>query len=314
LEITRKKAVVTGGAGFIGSHLVEKLVSRGYEVTVIDDLSSGKMVNIEPVLKTSNVIFVRGSVNDLALLQKLFAGVRYVFHQAAIASVAGSIADPRASHETNLTGTLNVLIAARDNRINKVVFASSAAVYGDNHNLPLAENMIPFPLSPYAVTKLAAEYYCHVFTQVYGLPTVCLRYFNVYGPRQDPDSEYSGVIAKFMKKAVSGVPLIIYGDGEQSRDFIFVRDVIEANMLAAENDASGVFNIGKGEAITINRLAQVVLNVTGSEVGIIHVEAKPGEIKHSLADIYKARQIGFEPVHILGNELSNMYPKSSSKS
>jgi UDP-glucose 4-epimerase len=212
----KKKVVVTGGAGFIGSHLAELLVQRGYEVIIIDDLSSGKMANIENLIKKNKVQFFNGSVTDLSLLQTIFRGAQSVFHLAAVVSVSRSIGSPLNSHEVNLTGTLNVLVAARDNGLKKVVFSSSAAVYGDNPVLPHTEIMVPNPLSPYGVTKLAAEYYCRVFQQVYGLPTVCLRYFNVYGPRQDPNSEYAAVIPKFIQRASEEKPIIIYGDGEQT--------------------------------------------------------------------------------------------------
>jgi UDP-glucose 4-epimerase len=295
MDHQNKKALVTGGAGFIGSHLVESLVKRGYQVTIIDDLSSGKIARLEALIQNDAVQFFQGSVADLALLQKICQGVQYVFHEAAVVSVVGSLAAPMKSHHTNLTGTLNVLLAARDNGVQKVILASSSAVYGANPALPQHENQLPDPLSPYAVTKLAAEYYCRVFQQVYELPTVCLRYFNVYGPRQDPGSEYAAVIPKFIQRALAGQPLIIYGDGEQSRDFVFVGDVVEANILAAESKASGIYNIGAAKAITINRLAELVIQAFGAKVKIVHDEARPGEAKHSLADISLARDFGYLP-------------------
>ncbi len=302
-----EKVVVTGGAGFIGSHLAEKLAGRGYQVTIIDDLSSGKRKNIERLLSQDKVGFIKGSILTPPLLQKLFQGTDYVFHQAAIPSVPRSINNPLASHEANVTGVLNVLIAARDNGVKKVIYASSSSVYGDTPTLPKREDMLPNPQSPYAVTKLTGEYYCRVFEQVYGLATICLRYFNVYGPRQDIDSQYAAVIPRFIKRALAGKAPIIFGDGEQSRDFTFVTDVVEANILAAESQACGVFNIGRGKNITINELANLALNITGSKVEPSYQEPRPGDIKHSLADISKARTFGYEPKYSLKEGLGRTF-------
>lgn len=290
-----KKVAVTGGAGFIGSHLAELLSSRGYHVIIVDDLSTGNMGNIEPLLKSVNVEFLQGSILDLPLLQKVFQGVYYVFHEAALPGVPRSIDSPQYSHEANLTGTLNVLLSARDNHVNKVIYASSSSVYGDTRTLPKREDMLPNPLSPYAVTKLAGEYYCRVFHQVYGLPTVCLRYFNVYGPKQDPDSQYAAVIPWFIKRTYEGKSPIIFGDGEQTRDFTFVKDVVEANILAAQDNACGVFNISRGESITINQLAELIIELVGNKVESVHQEPRPGDIRHSLADVSKAKVFGYEP-------------------
>lgn len=290
-----KRAVVTGGAGFIGSHIADELVARGYQVAIIDDLSTGSKENIAALLKQSNVEFIEGSIVDLSLLNKLVRGVDYVFHLAAIASVPRSVKDPQASHEVNITGTLNVLLAARDTSVKKVIYASSCAVYGDTPTLPIKEEMLPNPQSPYAATKLAGEYYCQVFHQVYGLPTVCLRYFNVYGPRQDPDSQYAAVIPKFIRRVIDDKPPIIFGDGEQTRDFTFIIDVVEANILAAESEATGVFNIGRGQSISITRLAELIIELTGINLKCVHEEPRPGDIIHSLADISRARSFGYEP-------------------
>lgn len=295
--------MVTGGAGFISSHLTEELVKQGYHVVILDDLSTGKMENIEPLLNKENMEFVQGSITNLSLLQRLFQGVDYVFHQAAIPSVPRSIKQPQASHEVNITGTLNVLLAARDCDVKKVVYASSSSVYGDTPTLPKKEDMSPNPQSPYAVTKLAGEYYCHVFHQIYNLPTICLRYFNVYGPRQDPDSQYAAVIPLFITRVLQGKPPIIYGDGEQTRDFTFVKDVIKANILAAESDTSGVFNIGRGENVTINNLARTITSIIGKDLRPEYQPSRPGDVKHSLADISRARTIGFEPQYSLDKGL-----------
>ena len=293
------KAIVTGGAGFIGSHIARELAERGYDVVILDNLSTGKRENIEPLLGRDYVNFVQGSVTDLPLLQELFTGTSYVFHQAAIPSVPRSIKDPLSSHEANITGTLNVLLAARDSGVKKVVYASSSSVYGDTPTLPKREDMTPSPLSPYAVTKLAGEHYCRVFQEVYGLPTSCLRYFNVYGPRQDPGSQYAAVIPLFIQKASRGEPPVIFGDGEQSRDFTFVRDVVEANILAAESDACGAFNVGRGERTTINGLAELIIELTGSKVKAVHENPRAGDIKHSLADISRATGFGYAPKYKL---------------
>ncbi|MBA7678212.1 UDP-N-acetylglucosamine 4-epimerase [subsurface metagenome] len=290
-----KRVVITGGAGFIGSHLAEELARRGYYTIILDNLSSGKIENIRNLLKNDNVEFIQGSVTDLPLLQEVFKGVQYVFHQAALTSVPRSIEKPHASHETNLTGTLDVLLAARDNGVHKMIYASSSSVYGDTPTLPKREDMIPCPLSPYALTKLAGEYYCQVFQEVYKLSTVCLRYFNVYGPRQDPDSQYAAVIPIFIKRAREGKPPVIFGDGEQTRDFTFVKDAVEANILAAESDACRVFNISRGESITINRLAELIMELIGNRVEPIHQEPRPGDIRHSLADVSEAKAFGYEP-------------------
>ncbi|MCD6452908.1 MAG: SDR family oxidoreductase [Dehalococcoidales bacterium] len=284
------RVVITGGAGFIGSHLAEELVRRGYYIIILDNLATGRIENIAELLKNGDVEFIQGSITELSFLQPVFKGVRYVFHQAALPSVPRSIANPLASHETNITGTLNVLLAARDNGVKKVIFASSSSVYGDTPTLPKREDMIPRPLSPYAVTKLAGEYYSQVFQEVYQLPTVCLRYFNVYGPRQDPNSQYAAVIPRFIRWAGSGESPIIFGDGKQTRDFTFVRDVVEANILAAESEACGVFNISRGERITVNRLAKLIIKLVGGGVELVHQPPRPGDIKHSLADTSRAKE------------------------
>jgi len=299
-----KRVVVTGGAGFIGSHLAGELAGNGYHVVVYDDLSTGKRSNLEPLLGDKKVSFVLGTVTDLALLQELFRGVEYVFHLAAIPSVLDSIASPQECHNVNLTGTLNVLLAARDNGVKKVIYASSSSVYGDTPQLPKREDMTPDPRSPYAVAKLAGEYYCRVFQEVYQLPTVSLRYFNVYGPRQDPEAEYAAVIPRFIKGMSEGVPPVIFGDGEQTRDFIFIKDAVAANILAAQSDAGGVFNISYGESITINRLADMLMGLTGSRLAPVHQEPKVGDIRHSLADIAKSRTFGYEPRYSLASGLA----------
>ncbi len=290
------KIIVTGGAGFIGSHIVEELLKRGHRVIIIDNLITGRMSNIEPMLGKKNIEFVRGSITNLPLLRKLFAGADFVLHQAAVPSVPRSIKNPRASHVANVNGTLNVLLAARDAGVKKVVYASSSSVYGDTPTLPKVETMPPNPQSPYAVTKLAGEYYCTVFHKIYGLKTISLRYFNVYGPRQDPDSPYAAVIPLFVSSALVGKSPVIFGTGEQSRDFTYVKDVTEANILAAESPATGVYNIGSFHRVTINHLAQLVIKLVGnSGVKVAYRAARPGDVMHSLADITRAATFGYHP-------------------
>jgi UDP-glucose 4-epimerase len=298
------KVLVTGGAGFIGSHLVEELVRRGHQVVVLDDLSTGKVENIERLLKGANAELVRGSVTDLSLVTGLVKDVAYIFHLAALASVPRSIENPRACHEVNLSGTLNVLLAAMEKGVRKVVYSSSSSVYGDAPTLPKREEMAPQPLSPYAVAKLAGEYYCQVFNEVYKLPTICLRYFNVYGPRQDPNSQYAAAIPSFIQRALAGDPPIVFGDGEQTRDFTFVKDAVAANILATESEASGIFNIGSGQSITINRLVKLVLELTGSQVKPVYRQLRAGDVRHSLADISRAKAFGYEPQYDLRAGLS----------
>jgi len=285
------KYLVTGGAGFIGSHIVEALVQHHHDIVILDNLFSGNFANIHSFLEKENVTFVQGSVTDLPLLQQLSEGADGIFHEAAIASVQQSIQNPLETHDINSTGTLNVLIAARDCGVKKVVCASTAAVYGDNPILPKQEDMMPEPLSPYAVSKLTGEYYCSVFSQMYGLKTISLRYFNVFGPRQDPSSEYSGVISKFIAQARQRKPITIFGDGEQTRDFVFVRDVVSANILAMESGVQGVFNVGCGGQTSLNELAETVKTIVGIDVPVIYEPSREGDIKKSVADISKAKEI-----------------------
>jgi len=294
-----EKVVVTGGAGFIGSHLAEELARRGYHVFILDNLSTGKQKNIEWAHGKGNVELILGSITDLPLLRQLFHGVEYVFHMAAMTSVPLSLENPQASHEANATGTLNVLLAARDNAVKRVIYASSAAVYGDTPTLPKREDMAPSPMSPYAVSKLAGEYYCSVFQRVCAVPTVCLRYFNIYGPRQDTASQYAAVIPRFISRLAQGQTPVIFGDGEQTRDFAFVKDAVAANIMAMERGVSGTFNIVGGTSIQINELARLTIQLLGSKVEPVYDLPRPGDIKHSLADISRARVFGYQPAYSL---------------
>lgn len=301
LSLKNKRIVITGGAGFIGSHLVEELYQDN-EVIIIDNLSTGRLVNIEPFLKSKQVRFVQKSITDLAILQSTFQEVDYVFHQAAITSVPRSVSDPTTTNEVNIHGTLNVLIASRDNKIKKVVYASSSSVYGGNPSLPQKEDLPPNPVSPYAITKFTGELYCKVFSEVYGLPTVCLRYFNVYGPRQDPDSQYAAVIPNFIKKLSAKEPPVIYGDGEQVRDFTFVKDVVKANILAAISNVTGPVNIGAGKTTSINKLAEILIEITGNQANKIRpvcVEPRPADPRQSQADIARSQSFGYNPGYTL---------------
>lgn len=297
-----ERVVLTGGAGFIGSHLAEALVRRGYRTIIIDDLSTGKPENIYHLKK--EIEFIRGSITDLPLLKKTFKGIDYIFHMAAIASVPKSVNNPLASHDVNNTGTMNILQAAVQNGVKKMIFMSSAAVYGDIPTLPLKEDVPPRPKSPYAVDKLSAEYYCEVFRTVYNFSSVCLRCFNIYGPRQDPNSEYAAVIPKFIQLAMAGKPLVIFGSGEQTRDFAYVKDVVEANLLALKSSAAGIYNISGGEKVSINDLADLIIKLTGNKSKKVHDKPRPGDILHSLADITKAGTFGWKPVYSLEKGLT----------
>jgi UDP-glucose 4-epimerase len=288
--------LVTGGAGFIGSHLVETLLQQGQHVRVLDNLSTGRMCNIEQMLP--DIEFIEGDIRSPEIVRRAVAGIDVVLHQAALASVPSSVADPLASNEVNVTGTLHVLLAARDAGVRRIVFASSCSVYGNSLVLPKYENMPTDPLSPYAITKLAAERYCLSFAQVYGLPAIALRYFNVFGPRQDPASEYAAVIPKFIVSMLHGDRPTIYGDGAQSRDFIYIANVVAANLLAAAAPAeiSGFFNVACGERISLLDLVANLNHILGTNLPPRHAAARSGDVLHSQADIRKIQNaLGFMP-------------------
>jgi nucleoside-diphosphate-sugar epimerase len=295
-----KKCLVTGGAGFIGSHLVERLVGASVQVQVLDNLSSGALKNLE--LFRKHIHFKQGDVRDLNTLQEMMSGVEVVFHQAAVVSVPQSIEDPVETAMVNDLGTLNVLEAARRSGVRRVVFASSCAVYGDLPQLPKKEDMDTKLLSPYAASKLHGENYARLHAEVYGLETVCLRYFNVYGPRQDPSSPYSGVISIFMDKGVRRQRVTIYGDGEQCRDFIYVDDVVRANLLAAQGkNISGVtINVGTGKSVTVNSLWENIAELASVKGEPERASSRPGDIRQSVAEISRAQELlGFEPRYSL---------------
>jgi nucleoside-diphosphate-sugar epimerase len=290
--------LVTGGAGFIGSHIVETLLQQGERVRVLDNFSTGKRENITPFL--DRIELVEGDIRSYHTVREAVDSVDFVLHQAALPSVPRSVKDPITSNEVNVTGTLNILDAARDAKVKRLIYASSSSIYGDLETLPKTEDMLPRPLSPYAVAKMAGEKYCQVFYRLYGMETVALRYFNVFGPRQDPHSQYSAVIPKFVDLIRAGQQPLVYGDGEQSRDFTYVANVVNANLLACEQgleDLSGeVFNIACGRRVTINVLIKHVNELLGTQIEPKYADPRAGDVKHSLANIGKARQfLGYEP-------------------
>ncbi|MCS7084835.1 MAG: SDR family oxidoreductase [Bacteroidia bacterium] len=290
------KYLVTGGAGFIGSNLVEELLKRGERVRVLDNFITGRRQNLAPFL--GDVELIEGDMTHYHVALKAVEGVDFVLHQAALPSVPRSIADPLTSNLINVNGTLNILHAAVEKKATRVIYASSSSVYGDSPVSPKTETLPPAPKSPYAVSKIAGEYYCRVFTQVYGLETVSLRYFNVFGPRQDPASPYSAVIPKFLRAMLRGERPVIYGDGSQSRDFTFVANNVEANLLAcaASGVAGEVFNIACGTNFTLLELVAALNRILGTSSEPILSADRPGDIKHSLADISAARKrLGYQP-------------------
>jgi len=290
-----RNILVTGGAGFIGSHLVRALVARGDAVRVVDDLSSGKRENLAGVEIDARgpVAIVEGSILDDRLLDQTMAGAEVVFHEAAIPSVPRSLAAPIASHEVNATGTLRVLEAARRHGVRRVVYAGSSSAYGETPTSPKVEIMPASPLSPYAVSKLTGEHYCQVWARVFGVETVVLRYFNVFGPGQDPMSQYAAVIPRFVTAALQGRAPVIYGDGSQSRDFCFIDNVVQANLLAADAPgvSGGVFNIACGHAIDLNQVVRLIGDALGRALTPQYEPERPGDIKHSLADVTAARAL-----------------------
>jgi UDP-glucose 4-epimerase len=286
-----RRIVITGGAGFIGSALARALVARGDDVSVLDNFSSGKRENLQDLAGALAV--VEGDILDAGLLDRVFAGAEVVFHEAAIPSVPRSLAAPVASHNANATGTLSVLEAARRCQVRRVVYAGSSSAYGEPPSLPVVETMAPAPLSPYAVSKLAGEHYCRVYARVFGVEAVILRYFNVFGPRQDPNSQYAAVIPRFITAALDGLPPTVYGDGEQSRDFCFIDNVVAANLRAADAEgASGkVFNIACGSGTSLNQVLALLGEALGRPLSARHEPARAGDVRHSLADISQAKAV-----------------------
>jgi UDP-glucose 4-epimerase len=290
--------LITGIAGFIGSSLARAVLAQGDNVRGIDNLSTGKRGNIEELL--SRIDFQEADLLDLDAMKAACRGADFVLHQAAIPSVPKSVLDPLGSNRANVDGTVNILIAARDAKVKRVVYAASSSAYGDTPTLPKKEEMTPNPISPYAVAKLASEYYMKSFFRCYGLETVCLRYFNIFGPRQDPTSPYSGVLAKFITSMLNGEQPTIFGDGSQSRDFTFIDNTVSANLLACKAPASAVgqvFNVATGHRIDLNETFRVLKKITGYNGDVKYAPERAGDVKHSLADISKAQQyLGYKPL------------------
>src|SRR5215510_180286 len=290
-------ALVTGGAGFIGSHLAAALLAQGARVRVIDNLSTGYRENLQEI--SGDIDFINASITDVQALNRALEDVELVFHEAAIPSVPRSVKSPIETHDASVNGTFFLLLAARDQKVRRVIYAASSSAYGDQLESPKHESMRPDPLSPYAVAKLVGEYYCRVFTRTYGLETVSLRYFNVFGPRQDPGSEYSGVISRFVQALHVGERPVIYGDGEQSRDFTYISNVVEANLLAAEANAAigKIINIGNGKSVSINELLDALKNLTAKpDVTAEYRAPRAGDVRHSLADLSEAQTLlGYMP-------------------
>ena len=294
-----KKVLVTGGAGFIGSHIVEELQGKA-EVVVLDSLRSGYKANLDGF----DVEFIEGDIRDKAAVKRAMKGVDHVFHLAALVSVPESMEKIQECIEINAQGFINVLEAAQAEGVEKLCFSTSAAIYGDNPVVPKVETMFPEPKSPYAVTKLDGEYYGNLFTRERGLPCACLRYFNVFGPRQDPKGAYAAAVPIFITRALAGEDVTIYGDGEQTRDFVFVKDVVAANLYFAQNEATGVFNIARGGRITINDLAETIVRLTGSKSKIVHLPDRAGDVKHSMACVDKAAAAGYKAGHTFDEGLA----------
>ena len=287
--------LVTGGAGFIGSHLAEELLRRGHHVRVADSLITGKRANLAHIVAAE---FLEGDLAEPAFAERAAAGMEYVLHQAAIPSVPRSVADPATSNRANITATLNILVAARAAGVKRLVYAGSSSAYGDTPTLPKREDMPPKPLSPYALQKLVGEQYCQMFTQLYGFPTVSIRYFNVFGPRQDPGSPYSGVISLFATALLGGRPPTIHGDGEQTRDFTYIANVVDGVLRACEapNAAGEVINVATGVRISLNELLRVLNQLVGTNIQPIYKDPRAGDVRDSQADISKAKALlGYEP-------------------
>ena len=308
-DITNSKVLVTGGAGFIGSHLVDALRGMGSKVWILDNLSTGKKENIDH--SVGHIEFIEGDIRDITTCQRACENIEYIFHQAALGSVPRSIQDPSTSISVNVTGTVNVFTAARDQGALRVIYASSSSVYGNSQKLPRREGQEGMPISPYALSKMMDEQLASIFSKIYDMEFIGLRYFNVYGPRQDPNGPYAAVVPQFLKAALEGTDPKIYGDGEQTRDFMFVQDVVRANMLAAgapKNACGSFYNVGSGKAVSINELARRIAELSGRDWQPIYLPPREGDVKISLADIRSATEaLGFESAYDLSKGLSESF-------
>jgi UDP-glucose 4-epimerase len=296
-----KKIAVTGGLGFIGSHLIGSL-NKNNDVVIVDDQSSGNIENIQN-LDFTKIDTNFGDITQIKL-ERIFEDVDYVFHMAAVTSVPQSVEDPIRSNEVNITGTLKVLEAAKNCGVKKLIFSSSSAVYGETETVPIDEKTLVNPMSPYAVSKATSEMYCRVYSDIYNLSTISLRYFNVFGPKQDPKSQYAAVIPIFIDKLIKNESPVIYGDGEQTRDFVSVKQVVDANILAAQSNKTGSYNIGLGKSTTINKLYEMITQIMKKDIKPLYESERAGEIKHSVADISKAKNIGYSPKNDFKEELT----------
>jgi UDP-glucose 4-epimerase len=302
-----KKVVVTGGAGFIGSHIIDELVDRKIKVVALDIIKRENALNIIHLLDSKYFQYIEDNTKDLSLLKTIFTGADYIFHHAAIPNPPLDIIDITAYYQNNAQTILNILQSAKNSGVKKVIFASSCAVYGNSKIRKLREDMMPQPISPYAVCKYVAEQYCEIFNAAHSLPTICLRYFNVYGPRQNPDSPLASVIPKFIRAVNMDKSPVIFGDGKQSRDFIYVKDVVNANILAAESKLTGVFNVGTGSNINLNKLLATILTIMNrNDIKPVYKPERSGDIRHSLADINKSISLGFYPRYNLINGLQEL--------
>ena len=309
MSLKNKKVLVTGGAGFIGSHLVEKLLKLDNEVKVLDNLSSGKLENLNFAKNNKNFQFIKGDIRDFDLIKRTLKNIEIIFHQCGIPNVQKSIENPIEFNDVNVNGTLNLLVAAQDSTIEKIIHSSSSAVYGDSTDLPTKEDAKLNPNSPYAVNKLTCEYYLSVFYKVYGLKITTLRYFNIFGPRQAVN-RYSGVISIFMSRMLKNLPLIIFGDGNQTRDFTYITNIIDANLLVAEKKAANgqIFNVGSGKSISIIDLAKKMIEIHDKDISYEFADFRTGDIKHSLADITKIKKVlDYKPKVALMDGLKNLY-------
>lgn len=290
--------LVTGGAGFIGSNLTEALLEKGHRVRILDNFSTGKRENLLFDKTYPSLEIMEGDICDLHVCQEAAKGIEFVFHQAALPSVQRSVEDPLTSHSVNAGGTLNILLAAKDEGVRRVIYAASSSVYGDTPTLPKKEEMPPNPLSPYALQKFIGEEYCRLFSQLYGLETISLRYFNIFGPKQDPNSIYSAVIPRFIDALLNGRSPVVFGDGEQSRDFTFIDNVVRANLLsmAVEHTHGEVLNIACGERTSLNLLLNILKEILGSKISSLYEESRKGDVKHSLADISRGKRfLNYDP-------------------